>query len=181
MSGVDWLMMAVVVLSTATAASQGFFYEAFSLAGVVLGYLFAAWGYRQVAPWFAPYVNSPWVANMVAFLVVFVAVVMLAGAAGRMTRWAMKEVGLRWFDRMVGAVFGFVRGVLVLMVFALAVASFAPGSKLLAGSSMAPYLLAVARGAVWLAPSQVRQQFWEGMGTLQQMRQEQKPSAQRPG
>jgi membrane protein required for colicin V production len=180
MTGVDWLMLGVVVLSMVTAASQGFFYELFSLAGVVLGYLFAAWGYRQVAPWVVPYVSSPWVANMAAFLVIFVLVVMLAGTAGRIARWAMKEVGLRWFDRFVGAVFGLARGALVLMVFALAVASFAPESNLLARSRMAPYLLVVARGAIWLAPSQVRQQFRQGMDALQNLRREQKPSAQKP-
>jgi membrane protein required for colicin V production len=105
---------------------------------------------------------------------------MLAGTAGRIARWAMKEVGLRWFDRFVGAVFGLARGALVLMVFALAVASFAPESNLLARSRMAPYLLVVARGAIWLAPSQVRQQFRQGMDALQNLRREQKPSAQKP-
>ncbi len=166
MSWADVLIVAVILLSAILAAAQGFFFEIFSLAGVVVGYLCAAWGYRQVAPWFAPYVNSPWVANMAAFLVIFLVIVILAGVIGRLVRWAVKEAGLRWFDRVLGGAFGLVRGILVVMVFALALASFAPQSRLLANSRMAPYLLVVARAAVWVAPSEVRMQFRTGLDAL---------------
>jgi membrane protein required for colicin V production len=155
-----------VLLSAIAAAAQGFLFELFSLAGVVAGYVFAAWGYRQVAPWFAPYVSSPWVANIAAFVTIFVVVMLLAGAIARIARWSMKEAGLRWFDRALGAAFGLVRGVLVAMVFALALASFSPGSAVLAQSRVAPYLLVVARAAVWVAPTQVRMQFRAGMEAL---------------
>jgi membrane protein required for colicin V production len=162
----DVAIVAVVLLSAAAAAAQGFLYELFSLAGVIAGYLLAVWGYRAVAPWYAPYVSTPWVANIAGFLTIFVIIVLLAGIIGRIARWTMKEVGLRWFDRVLGGAFGLVRGVLVAMVFALALASFAPGSPTLANSRVAPYLLVMARAAVWLAPSQVRMQFRAGMDAL---------------
>ncbi|MGI9101337.1 MAG: CvpA family protein [Terriglobales bacterium] len=176
MTGADWLIVAVVLLSVVLAALQGFFYEVFSLAGVVVGYLVAAWGYTAVAAWYAPYVSAPWVAAMAGFLTIFVAIVIVAGICGRVARSLVKEVGLRWFDRILGAMFGLVRGVLLVMVFVLAVASFAPNSGLLARSSMAPYLLVVARAAVWLAPSQVRQQFRAGADAINNLR-EGKPAA----
>ncbi len=166
MTWADGLIVGVVLLSVVVAAAQGFFFEIFSLAGVIVGYLMAAWGYRHVAPWFAPYVSSPWVAHMAAFLTIFVGVILVAGMVGRLARWGVKEAGLRWFDRLLGGAFGLVRGVLLVMVVALALASFAPGSPLLARSRMAPYLLVLARGAVWVAPSQVRQQFRAGVDAL---------------
>jgi membrane protein required for colicin V production len=166
MSWADLVIAAVILLSAVLAAAQGFFFEIFSLAGVVVGYLFAAWGYHRAAPWFSPYVSSPWVANFAAFLTIFLVVVLLAGIVGRVVRWTMKEAGMRWFDRVLGAAFGLVRGVLVVMVFALALASFAPESPLLANSRTAPYLLVVARAAVWLAPSEVRMQFRAGIDAL---------------
>ncbi len=176
MTGADWLIVAVILLSVVLAALQGFLYEVFSLAGVVIGYMVAAWGYKAVAAWYAPYVSAPWVAGMAGFLTIFVAIVILAGICGRVARSVVKEVGLRWFDRVLGAIFGLVRGVLLVMVFVLAVASFAPGSALLARSSMAPYLLVVARAAVWLAPSQVRQQFRAGADAVRNLR-DAKPAA----
>jgi membrane protein required for colicin V production len=171
MTWADALIIAVVLLSAIAAAAQGFLHEVISLAGVIAGYLLAAWGYHAVAPWFAPYVSSPWVANLAGFFTIFAAVVVLAGIAARIARWSMKEVGLRWFDRLLGGVFGLVRGVLVVMVVVLALASFGPGSTLLARSRIAPYLLVLARGAVWVAPAQVRQQFSAGMDALRDLRQ----------
>ncbi|HKT69179.1 MAG TPA: CvpA family protein, partial [Terriglobales bacterium] len=120
MTGVDWVIVVVVVLSMALAAKEGFFYEVFSLAGVVVGYVLAAWEYGHVAGWFSPYTRAQWVAEIGGFLLIFIAVLALASLAGRITRWAMREVGLRWFDRLLGAAFGLLRGVLVIAVVVLA-------------------------------------------------------------
>jgi membrane protein required for colicin V production len=176
MNWADIGIVVVILLSVLLAAAQGFFFEIISLAGTVVGYLLAAWGYTRLAPSIEPYVKTAWVANIAAFLVIFLAVTLLASAVGRLVRAAMKEVGLRWFDRLLGAVFGFARGVLVVMVIALAVASFAPGSPVLANSRLAPYALVVARAAVWLAPTQVRMQFRAGMDALSGLKNA-KPSA----
>jgi membrane protein required for colicin V production len=147
----------------------------FSLAGVVAGYLLAAWGYRQVAPWYAPYVKTPWVADLCGFLTIFFVVVLVAGGIGRIARFSMKEAGLRWFDRALGGMFGLVRGVLLVMISVLALASFSPGSTLLARSRTAPYLLVLARAAVWVAPSQVRQQFRAGINAIGKIREGNSP------
>ncbi len=179
MTAADWLIVAVLGFSVLVAAAQGFMYELFSLAGIVAGYLFAAWGYRQVAPWYGPYVKTPWVADLCGFLTIFIVIVLLAGSIGRIARFGMKEAGLRWFDRLLGAVFGLVRGVALVMVFVLAVASFSPGSAFLARSRTAPYLLVLARAAIWVAPSQVRQQFHAGMNAIANIREGVPPAADR--
>jgi len=166
MNVADVLIVLGVLLSVAVAASQGFFYEVFSLAGVVVGYLLAAWEYPRVAGRLSSYVKAEWVADAAGFLIIFLAVMLLAGMAGRITRWAVKEAGLRWFDRVLGAAFGFVRGVLVIAVVLLVVASFEPSSGYLRDSNLAPYFLVVARAATWVAPAEVRARFREGMDEL---------------
>jgi membrane protein required for colicin V production len=166
MSGFDFLIVAVVLASVVLATAQGFFFEVLSLAGVVAGYVLAAWEYPNVAAWFGPYVKTAWVAELAGFLTIFIAVVVLAGIAGRIIRWAAKEAGLRWFDRLLGAVFGLVRGVLIIAVVVLAMASFTPGSRVLAHSELAPYFLVVARSASWLAPEDLRQRFRHGVKAL---------------
>ena len=171
MTGLDWLMIGVVMLSALVAAAQGFMYEVFSLAGVVAGYLLAAWGYWQVAPFYARYVKAAWAADLFGFLTVFLVVVVVAGSVGRIARFGMKEAGLRWFDRLLGGMFGVVRGILLVVIFVLALATFSPGSRLLARSRAAPYLLVLARAAVWAAPSQVRQQFRAGAEAIVRMRE----------
>ena len=102
MNVLDWLIAIILVLSVLHAAAQGFVFELFSLVGTVFGYLLAAWEYPVVARYIAPYVKSNLVAGGAGFLLIFVAVVILAGIAGRIARWATSTVGLRWFDRLLG-------------------------------------------------------------------------------
>ena len=45
----DWIILLVLVVSVIQAASSGFFQEAFGIAGLVFGYLIAAWQYRRLA------------------------------------------------------------------------------------------------------------------------------------
>lgn len=170
MSGLDWVMIAVVLLSVLLAASQGFFYELFSLGGIVVGYIMAAWGYTRVAAWYAPFVKSAWVADIAGFLTIFIAVSLVAGIIGRLARWFFKEAGLRWFDRLLGAAFGLVRGVLAVAVLLLALTSFAPDNTCIVQSAVAPYVLIVARAAVWIAPGQIRTRFADGLRTIREMR-----------
>src|SRR5690348_3666672 len=108
MNALDWLILLIMLLSALLAAAQGFFFEVISLAGAVLGFLLAAWGYGRIAPWFLQYVKQQAIADLAGFLTIFVSVVLLAGTIARITRWAVREVGLRWVDRVLGAAFGFV-------------------------------------------------------------------------
>jgi membrane protein required for colicin V production len=169
MTVADWAMVVAIVFSVTVAASQGFFYEAFSLAGTVIGYLLASWEYYRVAARLTVYTKTQWAANVTAFLLIFLAVVLFAGIVARLARWAMREVGLRWFDRLLGAVFGLARGILLVSVTILGVVTFAPGSRILADSQLAPYFLVVARAATWLAPADVRAQFRQGLETLRRV------------
>jgi len=169
MSVADWIILAFLVFSTVAAAFQGFFREAFRLAGLVAGYLLAAWRYHRLAAWFAPYLKSMWVGEIAGFLIIFFAVLILAGLAGRITSWVMKEAGLTTIDRILGGVLGLLKGVLVVAVVLTAMAAFAPAAKWLAGSELAPYFLVGGRAAVWLAPSELRNRFYQGLDYLKKV------------
>jgi membrane protein required for colicin V production len=166
MNGLDWLIVLIILISALLAAAQGFFFEVISLAGAVIGYLAAAWGYGRVAPWFLPYVKSQAIANLAGFLTIFLAVVLLGGAIARIVRWMAREVGLRWVDRALGAAFGFLRGIVIVTAGLLAMTAFAPDSKELAGSQLASYFQVAGGGVSWLAPSEIREKFRDGMNRL---------------
>lgn len=170
MNWLDWTILVVVVLSVLGAAAQGFFFELFSLAGVIVGYLVAAWNYKRAALWFLPHVKNEWAANAAGFFVIFIAIAILAGVVGRIARWAMKEVGLRWFDRFLGAVFGLVKGALVVTVLIMALAAFGPGSKSVAESQFASYFLVAGRAAAWVAPYDLREGLRKGINAIRSVK-----------
>ena len=106
----DWIIFAVVLLNVVTAAMQGFFSEALTMAGLVVGYVLAAWKYRSLAEWFERFLKNDWLAEILGFLIIFFAIVLLFGLAARIARWVMKESGLSGFDRFLGAILGLLEG-----------------------------------------------------------------------
>ena len=168
----DWAILGIILISVLLAASHGFVFEAISLGGLLLGYMLAVWEYHAVADWVMPYVKSETVAQLIGFIAILLAAVILAGIAGRVVRWLLKEAGLSWFDRILGGAFGLVRGCLMAAIILLGFTSFSPQSQWLESSRLAPYFLVVARGASWLAPSEVRARFRQGADAVTKMQSE---------
>jgi len=169
-TGADWVVLGVILLSAIEAASAGFFQEAFGIAGLVFGYLLAAWNYHRFADHFVQY-SSSWLVEIAAFLIIFLGVMIFAGIAGRIAHWLMKEAGLNAIDRLLGAALGVVRGCLIVAIVLTSMAAFTPTSKWLQGSELAPYFLVVGRAAVWLAPAELRARFYQGIDLLRHEQQ----------
>jgi len=166
MSAADWIIFLVLLINVVGAATQGFFREALSMAGLVVGYIVAAWRYRALAEWFESFLKNEWLAEILGFLIIFFAVLLAFIAAGRIARWVMKEVGLSAFDRFLGGVLGLLKGGLMVAVILMGMTAFTPASRLLANSQLAPYFLVVGRAAIWLAPSELRARFYQGLDLL---------------
>jgi len=174
----DWIILLVLLLSVVQAASTGFFQEAFGIAGLVFGYLIAAWGYRRLADHFAPYISSRWLGEIVAFLAIFLGVMIVAGVLGRIVRWIVKEAGLNSVDRFLGGALGLVKGCLLVAIVLVSMTAFTPTSRWLQGSNLAPYFLVVGRAAIWVAPSELRAKFYQGLDYLRKAQMPAHPHAQ---
>src|SRR5438128_1898804 len=152
-SGLDYLIAAIVAISVVLSFFRGLMRELISLAASVGGVVAALWFSADVAPWFGPYTKTPEVAQLVAFLAILAAS-LLAGAivsaiAGRM----VKAAGLRGADRLLGASFGLVKGLLVSLALVLALVAFPPGREIAGRSRLAPYVVQGSRALALAAPS----------------------------
>ena len=174
MTALDWLILFIVGASVLLALSQGFLVEVFSLGGAVLGLVGAAWGYPVLTPLFQNFVKLTPLAQLLSFLTIFCVLFFGMGLAGRWFSHAAKETGMRWADRLLGAGFGLVRGMVVAAVVVLAFATFSPDSRMVAGSALGRHLLGLARAASWLAPSEVRERFHQGASQMRQGPQDSK-------
>jgi membrane protein required for colicin V production len=166
MTAADWLIVGVVLFIMIAAAFQGFFAEVLSMAGLVIGYVVAAWQYQRLADWLMSFLKNEWLAEILGFLIIFFAILILFGIAARVARNLMKAAGLSGFDRFLGALLGLVKGGLVVAVVLMGMTAFTPTSNMLEKSELAPYFLVVGRAAIWLAPSALRVRFYEGLDFL---------------
>jgi membrane protein required for colicin V production len=160
----DWVLVAALVISVLLAALRGFLYESFSLAGVVFGFVIAAWAYHRLSPWLLQYVKSQPIADFGSFCAIFFLTSLLFSLAGEFARSVAKSAGLRPMDRFLGGVYGLVRGLLFGAVVSLAVAAFHP--QAMEGSRFGPYYLTGARALAWVTPADVRRQFDEGLAAI---------------
>jgi membrane protein required for colicin V production len=177
----DWIIVAVILGSTIEAAIAGFFQVAFGIGGLVFGYLFATWRYQWAAGWYSRYLKSPEVAQIAGFLTILIAVTILAGILGRLARWLVKKSGLSFFDRLLGALLGFLRGCLSVAIVLVGITAFTPAAKWLESSQLAPYFLVVGRAAIWMAPSELRNRFYQGLDLARQVKQQPRPAPRPSG
>ncbi|UFS56446.1 CvpA family protein [Comamonadaceae bacterium M7527] len=120
-SALDTAMSALLGASLVWGAWRGLVYELLAIAN----WLFAVMATSLVAPLLAQWVpaleGTGLLALVVRYVVVFVVFVFVGGfVASTLRRW-ISASGLRPADRSLGALFGLVRGVVVLLVAALVV------------------------------------------------------------
>ena len=167
LSTLDWVIVFIILFSALQAAASGFLREFIAFVGAIAGFLIASRQYPGLAGWYARYINSHWVAEVAAFFTIFLIVGLLAGVLGKMAGRVVQDVGLGWFDRFLGAVFGLLRGIVVSVVVVMALAAFAPQWGV-AQSRIAPFMVSAGRALVWAAPAEFRQRFREGWNLLRQ-------------
>ena len=158
----DWVLAAIVAVSVLLSALKGFTRELISLGAAVWGILMAIWFCDRVAPWFQPYVKTAEIAKLVGFLAILVAAMLAGAVVAALASRLVKKTGLGWFDRLLGASFGLVRGVLVSWALILALVVFAPGSAMVERSRLAPYMSYGARLLIEVAPAELKQRFQAG-------------------
>ena len=149
MNWLDIVLLIVLAGSVVTSFSTG-------LAREVVGLI------SMIAALVQPYVSSPGIANFCGFLLVFCGVLVLGAILGRVMGRLMKVAGLSFVDRLLGAGFGLVRGLLISIAVVLALLAFTPGKSppdSVVHSKVAPYVIDAARVCAATAPHGLKDGF----------------------
>lgn len=170
MTPFDWIIVAIIVLSTIMAAVQGFLREVISLAGLILGLSLALWNYRLLAVPLAHLIRSEQVADALAFFFIALGVMIIAGLLGRMASKLAWTAGLGSLDSLLGGIFGVLRGCVLVVIAMIVLAAFMPQTHWLQGSELAPYFLSAANQCSTGAPAELRHKIREGVAIIEQAR-----------
>jgi membrane protein required for colicin V production len=114
MTPVDLILIAIVLISMLFGAIRGFLRESVALLGWLIG-LWLAWRY---APELEPYLGGTlagtelqvWIARLILLLAAVLAAWLIGSLLGYLVQRSGLTLGL---DRMLGAVFGLVRGAVI--------------------------------------------------------------------
>lgn len=146
MGVVDGVFAGVLVLSMLVGAWRGLVFEVLSLASWVAAFVLAQWLAPTVAAWLPMAGAAEVLRYAVAFVVVFVAAVFMGSLLTWLVSKLFQAVGLRPADRALGAAFGLLRGVVVLMALSVMV-SMSPlkAQPWWQASASAPWVMAAVR------------------------------------
>lgn len=136
MTWIDWAIVIVLAASILGGISQGLLRSVCSLAGLVFGLMIAAWNYGRVAAVLVHVVRIESIAAAMAFLLIALAIMLLANFVGGVISDTVHNMGLGCLDRLAGAVFGFVQGVLLVAVSILVIVAFFPRAHWLAEAKL---------------------------------------------
>jgi membrane protein required for colicin V production len=167
----DWLLIAILAWSTLSALLRGIVMELFSFGGLITGILIASWNYQHLSPLLErllqPVFNpSAATCNVLAFLFMIVGIMLLAALAGRLIRRTAHTIGLGFFDRLLGGLFGFARGWLLDVALIMAAAAFLPHSAWISNSHLTPYFLDGVHAVSFVVPQGLRQQLLDGIAQI---------------
>ncbi|MGA8111552.1 MAG: CvpA family protein [Acidobacteriaceae bacterium] len=163
---IDWVIVIVLIVSVLTAAKAGLVVEVFSLAGLILGLMLASWDYQKLMPWIGQWVHSISLEEALSFILIALAVMAIAGIAGRLVRWSVKSIGLGWADRLAGAAFGLIKGCALITIAIMVIAAFWPSATWFRQSRFAPGFLSMARRAAVVTPAELGERIRSGVEVL---------------
>jgi membrane protein required for colicin V production len=166
MSLFDWFLVAILVYSTVMAFMRGIILELFAIGGLIAGILFASWNYGHVAIYLERLITTPAAAEIVAFLLIVVVVMVLSTLLGKALNRTAHAIGLGFFDRLLGAVFGLGRGCLFGVAIMMAIAAFWPHATWVQNSRLSSYFLAGAHAVSFVVPHSLQQQILYGAEQL---------------
>lgn len=119
MAAVDWILLTVLVSSMLLGAWRGLVYELLSVLGWAASFYIAQVFAPQVARMLPMQSVGEPVRYAAGFVLLFIASVFAAGLLAFLLKKLVEAIGLRPVDRTLGAAFGLVRGVILLLVAAV--------------------------------------------------------------
>jgi membrane protein required for colicin V production len=142
LNGVDWVIIVVLTLSILLSLWRGFAREAISLAGWVAAFVIAQFFVDEMASMLTQWIVNITGRYVAAYAILFVGTLVVAGILGKLATQLVRVTGLTVLDRLLGTVFGFARGIILILVAVFVLRQLLPPADLqwLQQSQLMPHL-----------------------------------------
>ncbi len=116
---IDWVVLAIILISFLVGVVRGVVKEIFSLIGWVVAFWLAKTFSLTGAHWLVHIITSETVRLMVSFVMFFLAGLVVTALVGYVFNLMVTSAGLGFLNRVLGGLFGFLRGVLFVLILVL--------------------------------------------------------------
>ena len=152
----DLLMVLVLVCATMFGFWKGMAWQLASLASLVVSYIAALKFSERLAPTFGD--TAPW-NRFVAMLAIYIVTSFMIWTAFRLISGAIDKVRLEAFDKQLGAMFGFAKGVLLCIAVTFFAVTLLPPAQgeMIVGSQSGQYIVQLLNKADAVMPPELHQ------------------------
>jgi membrane protein required for colicin V production len=112
-TGLDIAIIVLLGASTAVSLVRGIMREVLSLVAWAAAFGVAVLYVDRVSGLFAGFIHIAWLRYVVGFLLILIATLIVASMLSRFISMVVKTSGMGINDRLLGMVFGFARGIVV--------------------------------------------------------------------
>ncbi len=158
----DAVVLLILLGSVVYSALKGFVRELLGMLSLVAAFFVSVSFYRVASEPFKEVVKTENIALFLGFASIFLGTLIV----GALVIWAVQKLvkfaKVQWFDRLLGAAFGFIRGWILGSVVFLVLTSFDLQSERIRGSQLAPYYLPGARIIALATPHDLKTRFMDG-------------------
>jgi membrane protein required for colicin V production len=160
MTVLDVAMIVITGFCLIRGIFRGLIKEISSIVGVLTGYYAAYTYYDYPAKLLSQWLSNTGYINLLSFFIIFCLVFLIISILGVIIKYLLSISHLGWADRISGAVFGLIKGILIASILLLALTTFLPkGAPVVKKSFLAPHVALISETMVKVVPKQMKQQF----------------------
>ncbi len=162
-SAMNFLDIAIVIILSyclIRGIFRGFVKELSSIIGVLGGFYAAYTYYPLVARLFSRWISNISYLNILSFLIIFCLVVIIISLLGVLIKHILRVAFLGWFDRICGAGFGIIKGILIAAVILISLTAFLPkGAPVIKNSLLSPHVTMISEKMAKIVSYDMRHKF----------------------
>jgi len=166
----DLVVIVILGASIASGFVAGFARVGIGFAAAVCGVLFGFWFYGVPAEWIHRWVHSMAASNLIAFFAILFGFLLAGALIGKLVAILFRWTGLSWLDRLLGGVFGLVRGALIVVALVAVLMAFVPKPmpNWMVNSVSLPYAIDASHVISEAAPAGIKNAFHDSMAEIRQ-------------
>ena len=115
MTYLDYFFISIIFISFLVGCYRGFTRELFSLAGWIFAFYFANLFSGDLLK-YVPFDFGEHINFIIIYMVIFVIILLVASFLAALLNQLIKNIGLGFFNIIMGSIFGFMRGVLLTFI-----------------------------------------------------------------
>ena len=116
MTSFDYLVLAIIGISILLSVMRGLVAEVLSLSAWFVAFFVAKVYSSQLLPMMPDAIPTESLRILAAFLVLFLATLLVASLLSIALSAIFKKIGLGWLNRLLGSIFGLMRGLLIVCI-----------------------------------------------------------------